>query len=204
MNDKEYLKQISSAVRPEKKSKMSFLSSPIAKTLSIGVVGLIVIIIIGSMLGGGKASTVSKTASLKFHLDNTAVAISDYKKFIKSSDLRSSSASLYSVLTNTSKEVAEILPKLGFSSDSADSKKLSAKATKDKEALENDLFEAKINGTLDRIFALKMAYEISIIMSDEAEIHNATSNEDLKSSMSSSYNSLSVLYDKFNDFSETK
>ena len=148
MNDKEYLKQISSAVRPEKKSKMSFLSSPIAKALLIGVVGLIVIIIIGSILGGGKAGTVSKTASLKFHLDNTATVISDYRKLIKSSNLRSSSASLYSVLTNTSKEVAEILPKLGFSSNSADGKKLSNKAVKNKDALENDLFEAKINGNL--------------------------------------------------------
>ncbi len=204
MNDKEYLKQISSAVRPEKKSKMSFLSSPIAKALLIGVVGLIVIIIIGSILGGGKAGTASKTASLKFHLDNTATVISDYRKLIKSSNLRSSSASLYSVLTNTSKEVTEILPKLGFSSNSADGKKLSNKAVKNKDALENDLFEAKINGNLDRIFALKMAYEISIIMSDEADIHNATNNEALKSSMSSSYSSLEMLYDKFNDFSETK
>ena len=68
----------------------------------------------------------------------------------------------------------------------------------------NELFEAKINGLLDRVFAHKMALEIYSVMSDEAGIANSSSDEALKSVLSSSYDSLNNLYPKFNDFSETK
>jgi hypothetical protein len=73
-----------------------------------------------------------------------------------------------------------------------------------KDDLVNELFEAKINGNLDRIYAHKMAYEISLITSREIQLYKSTNNESLKEILDTSYNSLSNLYDKFNDFSETK
>ena len=83
-------------------------------------------------------------------------------------------------------------------------KKLLAKAEEEKEELNTELFSAKINGILDRIYAHKMAYEISIITSKEASIIRDVSDAELKEALTSSYNSLNNLYDKFNDFSETK
>ena len=68
----------------------------------------------------------------------------------------------------------------------------------------NELFEAKINGLLDRVFAHKMALEIFSVMSDEAGIINASSDEALKNLLTTSYDSLNNLYTQFNDFSETK
>ena len=109
MNDKEYLNQISASVRPEKKAKASFVSSPFFKVGIIGVIGFTVIMIIGMILNGIKGDVKSKTISLKLHLDNTSEVISSYQKSVKSSDLRSSSASLYSVLTNTSREITDYL-----------------------------------------------------------------------------------------------
>ena len=73
-----------------------------------------------------------------------------------------------------------------------------------KDGLANELFEAKINGILDRIYAHKMAYEISLVTSREIQLYKSTNNENLKGILDTSYNSLSNLYDKFNDFSETK
>ena len=76
--------------------------------------------------------------------------------------------------------------------------------TLEKDGLSEELFEAKINGILDRIYAHKMAYEISLITARESQIIKSVNNDVLKEALVKSYDSLGVLYDKFNDFSETK
>ena len=64
--------------------------------------------------------------------------------------------------------------------------------------------KTKINGILDRVFAHKMAYEITMILSEESKLIDATKNEAFKEDLKENHNSLENLYDKFNDFSETK
>ncbi|MBQ2660461.1 hypothetical protein IJF86_03545, partial [Candidatus Saccharibacteria bacterium] len=81
---------------------------------------------------------------------------------------------------------------------------LKSEADLNRDSLESDLKSAKINGILDRIYARKMAYEISLLLGEESAIYNATEDTSLKSVLGDSYSSLSNLYDKFNDFSETK
>ena len=83
-------------------------------------------------------------------------------------------------------------------------KNLEEDANLAKDALDSELFEAKINGLLDRIYAHKMAYEVSALMSEESEISSATNDASLKSLLTTSYDSLKNLYDRFNGFSETK
>ena len=205
MDNQEYLKQISSTVRPEKKKPASFLSSIFFKVIVGGVAAIVIVIIAGSAITGSKASVKERAITLQFHLENTLSVVSNYQPSVKSSDLRSSSASLSSVLSNTSRDLTEYLKeKYSYKGNTAEDKKLREKAEEGKEELENDLFEAKINGTLDRIFAHKMAFEISLITADEKSIYNAVKSEELKSIMSTSYDSLNNLYDKFNEFSETK
>ena len=106
MDEKEYLKQISASVRPEKKPKTSFMSSIFFKVGVGGLVIFIMIMILGGIISGGKADLQTRGINLKLHLDNTADVISTYQKSVKSSVLRSSSASLYSVLSNTSRDEA--------------------------------------------------------------------------------------------------
>ena len=112
MDDKEYLKHISSTVRPTKKAKMNFVSSPIFKVGLIGLIGVIFIVIIGSIISGGKADIKTQLVKLKFHLDNTSSVITTYQKNVKSSSLRSSSASLNSALTNIFEGALEYLSAL--------------------------------------------------------------------------------------------
>ncbi|MBO4276717.1 hypothetical protein J5868_03410 [Candidatus Saccharibacteria bacterium] len=204
MDEKQYLNQISSTVRPTKKSKKTWMSSPFFKVGVIGVVGFILIVIIGSLLGGGKGNFKSQLAALQLHLDNTSSLISTFQKSVKSSDLRSTSASLYSVLTNTSRDVASYLSsKYKFKVSSAEQNvKNQAKLARD--GLEAELMNAKINGLLDRVFAMKMKYEVSTFMAEETEIYNASGDESLRGAMNSSYNSLKTLYEKLDSFSETK
>ena len=83
-------------------------------------------------------------------------------------------------------------------------KALTEEATLHKDEIENDLFNAKINGNLDRIYAHKMAYEISLISASESEIYNDSSDESLRNVLNTSYQSLENLYSLFDDFSETK
>lgn len=202
MDDKEYLKHISSTVRPQKAPNTGFTSSPLFKVILFGVIGLILIIVLGSFLGDGDGKT--KLASLQLHLDNTSELISVYQKSIKSSDLRSTSASLYSVLTNTSREVEDFLKtNYEFSVGSLE-QNVKDQATINKDELDAELLEAKINGLLDRVFVLKIKYEISAFMAEETDIYNSTSNESLQTIIGSSYSSLSTLYDKLDSFSETK
>ena len=82
------------------------------------------------------------------------------------------------------------------------SEDLVEEATLNKDGLESELFEAKINGILDRIYAHKMAYEISVITSEEAKIINMTGDSSLKELLEKSHSSLENLYEKFNNFSE--
>ena len=83
-------------------------------------------------------------------------------------------------------------------------KKVTEKASADNEALEDELFKAKINGVLDRVFANKMAYEISLFMAEEDNLYKITKDDSLKEALDKSRNSLENLYDAFDNFSETQ
>ena len=204
MDGKEYLNQISAMNRPETKAKKSkLLSSKFFIVGLIGVIGLIVIIIFGAILSGDKGGEKNLSIKLLLHINNTSSVIQEYQPLVKSSDLRSSSASLYSVLSNTSRDVTDYLTSKYNYKEKEVSKNVIESANLEKDGLVADLFEAKINGVLDRIYAHKMAYEISLIMTEEAKIINSAGNASFKESLTASYNSLNNLYDNFNDFSET-
>lgn len=203
MDNQEYLNQISASVRPEKATKKNIIASPFFKVGIIGLVALIFFLILGAILNAGVSGIKEQCFSLKLRLDNTIEVISAYQTDVKSSDLRSSSASLSSILSNTSRELTTYITEKYNYKEKSVPKKLVEEATLEKDDLSSELFEAKINGNLDRIYAHKMSYEISFITTNEASIINATNDETLKSLLTTSYNSLNNLREKFSDFSET-
>lgn len=203
MDRQEYLNQISAMNRPAKKSKMSGIFA--SKFFWVGVIGVVafaLVMIIGGILSGAHGNDKNRLFALILHIDNTAEIIGEYQSNVKSSDLRSYSASLNSVLSDTSKKLTDYATeKYNFKIKDID-KKTTEEETLAKDGLASELFEAKINGILDRTYAHKMAYEISLITSREAQLIKSTNNETFKNTLVTSYNSLSVLYDGFNDFSE--
>ncbi len=207
MDGQEYLNQISagsSSSRRASGSLPSWMSSIYFKVIAGGVLLLIIIMIIGAALGSGRTSTEDKCYSLLLRVNGTVEMIEEYQSSVKSSDLRSSSASLSGILSNTSRDLESyVVDKYNYKEKNV-STKISTAAEEEETELNNDLFEAKINGILDRIYAHKMAYMISLIMSDEASINKATNDSDLSSIITTSYTSLENLYDKFDSFSETK
>ena len=209
MDGQQYLNQISKASKPVKKvgGKKGISNILSSKFFIIGAVAiglLIIIIIIGAILGGNKDNTKTLSYDLKLHLDNTSEVIQEYQQNVKSSILRSNSASLSGVLANTSRDLTDYLVNKYKFNDKDISKKIVEEVTLAKDELTNELFEAKINGILDRIYAHKMAYEISLLTAEEAKLIKASQDDALTELLTTSHESLSNLYDKFNDFSETK
>ncbi len=204
MDGQEYLNQISAKNRPLAKSGNSFLSSKFFKIGLIGVVALILIIILGSILGSGKGGEKNLSIDLYLHINNTNEIVKKYQSNIKSSGLRSNAASLSSVLSGVNSKIDGYLTEqYSFKAKDIEKKK-EEEAKQQMEALDSELFEAKINGILDRIFAHKIAYEISMIMSEETKLLNSTKNDEYHAVVEENYNSLKNLYDIFNDFSEAK
>lgn len=204
MDKQEYLNEISASARPAPKSMPGILSSRFFWVGAIGAILLIIIIIIGAILSGSKTGTKDHIFSLITHIDNTSAVISEYQPSVKSSDLRSYSTSLYSILSDTNKSLTNYATEKYNYKPSSVKDSIVEEETSAKDALSSELFAAKINGFLDSTYAQKVAYEISLIMSREAQIMKSISSSDLQDRLDSSYNSLDNLYSKFNDFSESQ
>lgn len=204
MDGQDYLNQIASSVRPEKKSRFAFLNSPISKVIAIGIVLFIIVMIVGSSLTGSRVGAKDQAISLKLHIDNTLSIIAEYQPAVKSSELRSSSASLYSVLSNTSRDLTDVITNVYEYKPGKEEKKLVEAADLERDGLESSLAEAKINGILDKIYASRMSYEISLIMSKETNLYNTTGSDALMNVLKTSYDSLGTLHAGFDEFSETK
>lgn len=205
MDGQDYLNQLSAEVRPEKKTRTNKLfSSKIFLVGLIGLVALVVIIVIGALISGNRGGEKNLSYVLKLHLSNTAEVVEEYRPSLKSSDLRSSSVSLYGILSTTDSDLTNYLTEVYEFKDKDIKEDIVEEATLERDNLASDLFEAKISGTLDRTFAHKMAHEVSLIMEEEAKLIDTTKNEVLKEVLNKSYDSLGNLYNNFNDFSERK
>ena len=206
MDGQEYLNQISAKTQPKtNKNRGGIIGSKFFLIGAIGIGVLFLILIVGIALTGTGDGAKNKVFRLLAHLDNTTSMVAEYQPNIRSSELRSNSASLYSVLSNTSSEVLEYATeKYNIKAIKDVSKNIPEQAKTEQDALNEELFKAKINGILDRVYANKMAYEISIIKTQENDLRDTTKDDILKEALDKSYNSLENLYDKFNNFSEAR
>ena len=150
------------ANRPAKKSKIDLFKNKFVLVGIICVAGVILMAIVGAVLGGGKSGLKEQSISLKIRLDSTSEIISNYQGLVKSSYLRSNSTSLSGILSNTNRDLSNYITEKYKSSDAE--KKVQEDEDAHKANLDSELFEARINGILDRIYAHKIAYEVSLIM----------------------------------------
>lgn len=190
------------ANRPAKKSKMDFLKNKFVLVGIILVAGIILMAIVGAVLSGGKGGIREQATALQLRLESMSSTISSYQGLVKSSILRSDSTSLSGILSNTDRDLSNYLSEKY--KDKKDFKKLEEDEAAHSEALEAELFEARINGILDRIYAHKITYEISLLMSMESKLYDATGDDALKDILNTSYDSLTVIYEKFENYSEAK
>ena len=205
MDSQDYLDQITAAsrpVKPPKKGLQGILSSKYLKWGGIVVALFLVILLFGSMLSG-KPSIEEECIELKLHLDGTTELITDFQPDVKSLSLRSLSSSLKGLFSNVSSQINSYLIKAYDFDDKHIKETTMQEAEDNKNRLGNELFDAKINGLLDRVYAHKMALEISAVVSDEKYIADVVEDGELKAFLATSQDSLNNLYTQFNDFSET-
>lgn len=205
MDKQDYLNEISNSTKPTATSNTPKIFS--SKFFLAGIIGItffIIIVIAGSAISGSKDSIKDKLFSLILHISYTTDVIKEYQPHVKSSDLRSYSESLNNVLSSDTSSLTT------YAEEKYDYKTKSIKESVQEEEqtykddLLSDLFNAKITGSLDFIYAQKLATDISLIQSRETQIIKATSDSDLRNTLNTSYESLTVLYNKFNSFSESK
>lgn len=212
MDRQEYLNQISASNRPvntKPNGKLAnILSSKIFWIATGAVVLFILLAIIGSVLSGSNSSPKQKIYSFNMHIDNTTEVFNKYRDKVKSSELRSYYTTLSSLLVNVKSQLEKYLSEVNGDKKEDPKTILGEKKieqlTLEKDGLENELFEAKINGSLDRKYENKMSYEIATIMNEESEIIKNANNDSLKDAVTNSYNSLENLYNQMNNFSESK
>lgn len=204
MDSEAYLNRISISNRRHKAGGNNFLNSIWFKVIVGVVLGASIFMIFSSILGSGE-SVKDKLTALKLHTTNLSKTISTYQPRVKSSSLRSNTASLNGVLTNATNGITNYMTeKYKTKDDKNVSKNLKKKEEDLTKKLEDELFNARINGLLDRTFASKMAYEITVISTRSKEILKLTKNDDLKNILNTSLNSLDNLYNSFNNYSEAR
>ncbi len=204
MDSEAYLNRIAASSRKNRSNNNSISSSIWVKVLIAVTAVVLIFIVISNILDSGD-SVKDKITSLKLHTTNLSNIIKTYQPRIKSSSLRSASASFNGVIINTTSGLSNYLTdKYGAKDDKEASKKITKKETDLYEELNDDLFSARINGLLDRTYASKMAYEITVISTRSKEILKLNKNSELKNILETSLNSLDNLYNSFNNYSETR
>ncbi|MBR6965168.1 hypothetical protein IKH83_02550 [Candidatus Saccharibacteria bacterium] len=202
MDNQAYLDQLAASNRPTKPSKFFELSSSkIFKFLAAAIGLFILLLIFGNVMSGIKNGKRQELIDFKAHLDGINRTIDRYQGALKSSSLRSHSASLFTIISTTA-DATQTFIDANYKPDK--DTKPSDSEGKLADERDADLYNAKINGLLDRTYARKFAYEISVLMSDESKLVKQFDDAAFKSAIQSSYNSLSVLKDSFTSFSEAK
>lgn len=202
MDNMAYLDKIAASNRPAKASTGPFPFSPkIMIGLGIAVFAIILIMVLGSALGGDKNSEQTLVEKLSLRSENVGKTIDTYNKSVKSSELRSMGSSLRAVLTELSSKTSTFLTE-DFNSKNKTSKKLTEDETAYVEELNTTLENAKLNGLLDRTFVREMTLQIGLLMSMESECSSRTKKTDIKDFLSSSYSNLENLHDSFSNYSE--
>ena len=202
MDRKEYLNQISNQAKPVKKrgGLPEIFHSKILWII-VGVLGLAVLImIIGGILSGNQQPPQNRLYRLLLQIDNTRASVDEYQPYVKNSTLRGYSASLSSILGSTSSDLTAYVTATYNYKPKTVPEKIQTDAAQYAEELNHDLFVAKINGDLDNIFDLKMVHEITLIANQEVDILNTTKNEDLINILSPSLDSLTNLYNNFDQW----
>jgi len=205
MSDLDYLNQISADSRPVKAKSDFFIPKKLLFFLIGAVVLALAIIIIGSNVSSPKNKEYELVSTINYRSGNLIEIISTYNKKIKSSELRSMTSSLSSVLTATQSSLNTIITN-EFADTEKENKTTDESVEESEETYMNNIIDtylepARLNGYLDRVYVSQLTYEISILMSLESKCEETTSKTSLKEALASSYSNLESLETQFENYS---
>lgn len=202
-NDIEYLNQIAQDNRAiAKKADSGFPIEPKwLKIIGAAILGVIVIMIIGSILGGLGNAERDTLDRIYARTRNLNESISEYDEKVKSSELRSMGNSLAAVLTETNSKVGNLLTS-EFGADGAEPRDeaITTEEANHIQEVNSNLNYGRINGLMDRYFVREMSREIVLLMTLETDAISETDKASVKEALSSSWNNLSKLSAQFNSY----
>ncbi len=200
MNDLDYLNQISAKVQPSQKAGGFFDKKTKIIAIILGAVFLISIILMITMSSSPEPTAADELNNIYQRATALEETVSEYMDDIKSSSLRSSAASLSTLLANA-KSSSESLLESEYETKPANSP--SDSDAKLIEELNASLEKARLNGILDRRFASEFYYQIEFfLILEQAAAKKVPENGKVYEFLDSSYKSLAHLSDTLHTFSE--
>lgn len=202
MDNLSYLNQISASAAPPSTKKstspLPFLQQKGFRIFIIIAGAIIVLSIIFGIISSIFNRETDYVPRLQLRTTNLYSTITDYSSQIKSSSLRAANSSLATIIGNMSDTLSTYIdPKY----------EIPPKVEEEEEAISSELsaalFEAKINGLLDRTYARQLAYSISIILSLEEEALSHTSDQSIKAYLTTSAENLNKILPAFSEYSDT-
>lgn len=202
-SDIEYLNQIAqdNRVVGQKTGKGLPIDPKWLKIIGIGIAGVILIMIVGSLLG--KLGTAERDLMDRIYArtKNLNNSIMEYNDSVKSSELRSMGNSLSTVLTETNSKVAGLLAsEYGAEGTEPRDEAVTAEEEEHIQAVNVQLYYGKINGLMDRYFVREMSREIVLLQSLESEALEKSSSSAVKDAMANSWNNLNKLETQFENY----
>lgn len=207
MDNFEYLQKISQSNRPaQKPSRLSHINgSLILKILLGGILAGAILIAVGIVINAGPAHATDVAQQLYMRMGNVNQIISTYNKSLKSSQLRSIDYSLSGTISGTMPQLSSYITTTNSKSKSP----LTPPANiVNEEAAMNasvnaGLANAKLNGTLDRIYAAQIHMQVSLLMTLTSELLERDQDQALNNILGPFFSNLVVIEDTLNNLSVT-
>ena len=204
MDNKAYLDQI--AVKGKKNSSSGPILSPLMiKLIIVAVVAIIAIIIVSSMISAKKAEG-AKVDQMVYtrivSLTKTSNPMLSFQKKLRSSDLRGNATNLNNSLLTTKRKIDSVASAIKLKTSDIDPE-VSDSNSSAMSTYKAELTRAKLNGHLDRTYAISTAYQISMLISLEKQARSKATNGTYASALDSSISDLEILYENFQKYTET-
>jgi predicted amino acid-binding ACT domain protein len=165
--------------------------------IGIVVVGFLFLITIVGLLASLSSGNIGDSERLAARLQSTQGIVSSAKSNIKNHQLRAINSNLNTFLTNTLRDLTPILAKHNIKINKLSKTILSAESNAEIMAT---LEDARLNATYDRIYASEMAHQLDITLILMQKIFKNTSDSNLKSALSTAYQSIQPTQKQFADY----
>ena len=201
MDNKAYLDQI--AVKGKVKSGPIF-TPMLIKLVAAGVVALITMIIVGSIISSSNTEVTKTYERVYTRINSLASEQSPLKMYVeklRNSDVRANALSFLSIIKSTNISLTGLGDNIGIKTG-AISKAVTEEDATNTAELTASLDEAVLNGNIDQVYASKLYYQITILLSLEAEARAKTPNQQFASLLDTSTNDLTVLQEQFKKLTE--
>jgi hypothetical protein len=188
----DYLNQIA----PQAPKKSLFKPGPLL--ILVIIAGLIVIVsavaVITNVVTNARKGPLERLGA---RLETTQTLAEDAQSKLRSSQLRTLNSNLQIQLTNTNRDIGDLLESQGVDLDKL-SKSIAEEESGD--PIANRLEDARLNAIYDRTYAREMAYQLERLVTLMKQVYASTGDSDFKAFLKTAYDNLQPTQQSFADF----